>query len=31
MSGKPWEENFEPLKIFGNLYFVGAARIGAYR
>ena len=23
MSGKPWEENFEPLKIFGNLYFVG--------
>ena len=31
MSSKPWEENFEPLKIFGNLYFVGAARIGAYR
>ena len=23
MSRKPWEGNFEPLKIFGNLYFVG--------
>ena len=31
MSRKPWEGNFEPLKMFGNLYFVGAARIGAYR
>ena len=25
MSRKPWEGNFDPLKIFGNLYFVGTS------